>query len=885
MPLINLNKISYTGVASESDYFIGAVVNSSSGPKEVTIIKNENDLDTYFPDIENRNGYVNLLNSNSNLVLKRIQRTGSKESTLRITNKPYLKYVYPEVYSDLSLYPKAEDISENEIILDNSLINKLYFQEELILNSFTSISGMIAGLFNYNGVQDRIYLYLNNETYISLIDEDGSFGFQVNEFDILNDEFTQFELELISTDYTNPSLEISTKHSQNYSIQGVNTLSLVIDKFPFIDNIIYKDSFISTTYPITGYLEGDFNVGDIINIYIGDNTYETECDYLGKFSVDIPVEVLLSNSRIEGIAETVVFNGGKAKSVMNYQSDNLEIDLESDSRYHDSYIEVQKYGNRTLVYDIDFNSSETVNQDYIIIPSGNRSHWNDNIFIYFLDESNPVQSPNLFVNNPVSLFSVSSPQFPVLIPSDPIARVNWQNNRAELVYNILTEGSYNSVPGEINFNGIDIGCNKELCILDKVNNKLRLVFNTPVNDISYYTSNSLTNKFSIKSNLNETYKLLTRYSRWDSIISFSSLIQGDIEVGIKIEHIKGYQYYITETYKEDYNVYQVSLDRDELDYNGNNIFAENVINGVSKYIKCIVHLKEYSLGGPSGGLATYNDKYFNKDTDTPVIEGSYLLAKGSEGDTISNNEEAYIEAVKDIFNSDNDINVFHADVFYEKFHLNILLPYLKENQTVCVTSIPDTILNDRSTEEINIGPLLDNFLLEKEDREYLIYCFGHCRVDEKYTIPSSFYTLNKLITGDFAGPVEDNIVMSYLKKGEKDILTKKYINYMEESNGLYNVTYISNLPEYLDPIYLLSATYTKQYFTRFLRSKLGMYPMDLYFKLKSKISSVKSYTSLISLLKIKLFEVEGNDLKVILELELSGLINKTLSLTINLKAN
>lgn len=884
MPLINLNKISYTGVVGNSDYYIGSIVNSSSGPKEVKIIKNENDLDTYFPDIENRNGYVNLLSSNSNLVLKRLPRVGSKESTLRLTRNPFLKYVYPEVYSDLSLDPKTEEESVNEIILDSTLINKLYFQEDLVTNRFTSIIGMISGLFNYNGIQDKIYLYLNNETYLSSIDENGNFEFQVNEYDILTDEFTQFEFELITTDYSNPTLDISTKHFQDYSIQGVNTITLVINEFPFIDNIIYKDSFTSSTYPITGRLDGDFNDGDSISIQVENNIYPTTCDYLGNFSVDVPVDVLLANEKIEGVATTLALSGGKAKYIMNYQSDNLEIDLESDTRYHDSYIELQKYGNRTLVYDIDFNASETINQDYIIIPSANRSHWNSNIFIYFLDEANPVQSPNLFTNNPVSLFSVSSPQFPVLIPTDPIAKAEWQDNRAELVYNILTEGSYSAIPGEMNFNGIDIGCIKSLCVLDKVNNKLRLVFRTPVNDISYYTSNSMTNKFSINSNLTESYKLLTRYSRWDSIISFSSLIQGSIEVEIKVEHIKGYQYYITEIYKDESNTYHVSLDRDDLDYNGNNIFAENVINGVSRYIKCVVHLKEYNQGGSLSGLATYNDIYFNPFSEAPNLTGTYILTKGSEGD-ILNTDESYIESVEEIFSSDNDINVFHADIFFEKFHLTTLLPYLKANQTVCVTSIPDTILNDRLSSEVDIENLLDNFLLPDIDREYILYCFGHCRVNEKYTIPSSFYTINKLITGDFAGPIEDNIVMSYLKQGEKDIFTKRYVNYMEESNGSYNVTYISNLPEYLDPIYLLSAIYTKQYFTRFLRSKLGMYPMDLYFKLKSKASSVKSYTSLISSLKIKLFKVEGNNLSVILDLELSGLINKTLALTINLKAN
>lgn len=880
MPLINLNKISYTGVVGSSDYYIGAIVNASSGPKEVTIIRNENDLDTYFPDIDNRDGYVELLASDSNLILKRLPRVGSKEATIRITKNPLLRYVYPEIYDNLELNPVSNEVSANEIILDNSLVNKTYFQGDLEVNRYSSIKGAISGLFNYNGVPDIIFLYLNGVTYTSNLDEDGQFEFSVNEYDILNDEFTQFEFELITVDYTDPALSISTKHFQDYSIQGVNTITMVINPFPFLDNIIDKNSFPGTDYEISGYLDGDYEDNDTIILSIGDETYTTTCDYLGKFYQIVPVDILLENNFIQGIASTNVLEGGKAKYIMNYQSDNLDIDLTSDNRYSDSYIEVQKTGNRTLVYDIDFNASVTVNQDYLIIPSANPAHWNANLFVYFLDQANPVQSPNAFINNPVSLFSVSSPQFPVLIPTDPIAQAEWQDNRAELVYNIFTEGSYSAIPGEINFNGIDAGCIKSLCVLDKINNKVRLVFRTPVNDISYYTSNSLTNKFSVTSNLTESYKLLTRFSRWDSIISFSSLIQGSIEVEINIEHIKGYQYYITETYGEDSNTYLVSLDRDELDYNGDNMFAENIINGTSTYIKCVVHLKEYTL---QGKLATYDDQYFTF-TDAKDIEGDYLLSKGSEGDTMSLGNEPYIKSVEELFSADVDINVFHADVFYEKFHLQTLLPYLKANQTVCVTSIPDTILNDRYSDEVNIEPLLDTFLLPDEDREYILYCFGYCRVNESFTIPSSFYTINKLITGDFTGQIDDNIVMSNLKQGEIDVFERRFVNYMEKSNGNYYVTYISNLPAFLEPIYLLTAIYAKQYFTRFLRAKLGQYSMDLYFQLKSEIASVRSYTPLIADLRINLFKVTGNDLQVILNLELNGLMAKTLSLTINLKA-
>jgi hypothetical protein len=143
MPLIDLARIEYKGTNRSSDFYVGAVVNSSSGPKEVKVISNEIDLDTYFPDLEYREGYVKLLKAGANLALKRINNEGTRLSTLRLTNNPNLRYVYPKVYDSIEYEPTLETDFYSGILLDqlnpNNILDPLDLYPGSELLSINSI--------------------------------------------------------------------------------------------------------------------------------------------------------------------------------------------------------------------------------------------------------------------------------------------------------------------------------------------------------------------------------------------------------------------------------------------------------------------------------------------------------------------------------------------------------------------------------------------------------------------------------------------------------------------------------------------------------------------------------------------------------------------------
>lgn len=859
MPLIDLARINYQGVSQSSNFYIGSIVNSSSGPKELKIISNELDLDTYYPNLTYREGYLKLLNSGANLVLKRINNKNTRLATLRLTSNEFLRYVYPTVYDSIDYTPRDDNDFESGILIDPIGTNNILNPLDLYPGNMIPISGIIYGSFSEG---DSITLTVNSVIYSTQLTPEGKFTFLVDGTNLKDDLFTRLNFELL----TSNGIElVSIINYLDYSITGSSNIFINFDEIGLID--FHSLPLGVTTYIIRGVVSGYFNTNDVIDITVNGNNYSTQCDMRGEFYCTLNLTDVLNSNFIEGVVTTYSgINSFKAYNKVSYETDYLNLDLSSINEHKDAYIEMQTLGNKTLVYDIDFGTSELVSEDYLIIPRSNVANWNSNVMIYFVPEDESTMTPDDFAN-PVPINSVSSPQWKRIIPSDPTAKELMRSERAKFVYDLFT-GVHS---------GMDSGVIKHLCKLDEVNNKVTLVFSTPVSDIRYYQSNDPNdNPFTVSANSEYTNELLVRFSRVDSVVSFKTLIEGDIEIKIKLTHIEGFKFYLEETYRDRSNTYLVSLYASDRDYNGENIFIEDVINYSSSFIRCFVHVNNKIESGE------YTSIMASK------LEGEYLVTKGLEGENNLSDLTPYESSLEDLFTSDTELNLFITDVFNEKEYLDKLIPYLESSQVMAFTNIPDTILSPLdqvSTDLIEFSNRLDLFLVNNSKREYLIYCFGECFVDSLHYIPSSFYQARELIAGNFVGAIRDNLIASSLSDSERGILDKKFINYLEETDNSYNITYITNLPVYLEPIYLLASIYVKQSLTRYLHSKIGEYSMDIYFGLKQEILMIRNYTTLIRLLKINKFSIKSNTLNVIFDLELTGLVGKTLSINISLNIN
>jgi hypothetical protein len=859
MPLIDLARIEYKGTNRSSDFYVGAVVNSSSGPKEVKVISNEIDLDTYFPNLEYREGYVKLLKAGANLALKRINNEGTRLSTLRLTNNPNLRYVYPKVYDSIEYEPTLETDFYSGILIDSLNPNNTLDPLDLYPGSEVTISGIIYGSYN---VGDTIKAKINNVLYITQLDQEGKFTLVLNGVDFKEDEYSRLEVTLVTLN----GIDLTeVKTHLDYSLSGYENIFVDLDQIELIDNNSLPAGV--TTYEVRGVISGDFKDNDLVELIINGNSYFTNCDYRGEFIGVLSLSDVLQSNKIEVIATTNnSYRPFKAYNYIEYKTDYLDLDLNSTVEHRDAYIEMQTLNTKTLVYNIDFGTSDMFPEDYLIIPRSNPANWNSNVMIYFVSELDSTMTPDDFVN-PVPISSVSSPQWKLIIPDDHEAKELLRSNRAKYIYDLFT--------GAIS--GMDSGVIKNLCTLDEINNRVTLVFSTPVSDIKYYQSNDPSTPFSVTSDEERTNELLVQFSRLDSVISFKTLIEGSLEIKLKLTHIDGYKFYLEETYKDSSNTYLISLYASDKDYNGENIFVEDIINYTSTFIRSVVHINNSIESYLSTGVGF-------SPLDAKGLEGEYLVSKGLEGVNNISDLGTYESSIDALFESDMDLNLFLTDVFNEKEYLEKLQPKLESHQVMAMTNIPDSVLEGISSDG-EFSDRIDLFMLPDSKREFLIYCFGESLLNDLHYIPSSFYQARELIAGNFVGSIKDNIISSYLSDSERSILDKKYINYLEETDSTYNITYISNLPIYLEPIYLLTSIYAKQYLTRFMRSKIGEFGLDVYFEVKQEIANIVTYTSLISKLKIDKFYIEGNKLEVIFLLELTGLVGKTLSINISLNIN
>lgn len=845
MPLIDLARVIINESAPDSNYYVGAVVNSSSGPKEIKVITDLTGLETYFPDLKFKEGYKKILNSGAFLALKRLENDKTRVATLRLTSNPHLRYVYPRIYDNIDLIPADEDTFASGIIVDALNDGLPLGGEYLSDGGKINVPGIVHGNWNEG---DTITCFANNASYTAALSSEGTFEFNIDKINLLLDEYSRLTFSLFTL---NNGLFVEIKGILEYSIVGLPDLRI---KLKLFNNTNVIDTNYLTpsqlTYTVEGLVSGDYSTGDPVTLYIDSIPFFTTCSSNGSFSYDIPIDIILDNNFIE-VKVIHMFNGSEFKAIseMSYISDFLVLDLESNEVHKTAYIDIQSTGTKTLNYEIDFNTSQMLDEDYIIIPRADFPSWNNNLMIYYVTDS--TKTPDDFVD-PVSLQSVSTPQYRLTIPQDEVARSLMRNNRAKYIYDLFT--------GSIN--GINTGVIKKLCKLDEINNRVTLVFDTPISDISYFSSGDTLSPFKVSCNEDLNSELLTTYSRNESIISFSTLLEGDLEVKLKLVHDVDYKYFLTETLKETRNTYYISLEESDRDYNNQIIFAEDVINGSSILIKCKVH---------------------NLPDNPKDLEGDYLVSKGIKGNNINSDLSTYESSLEALFSSDVKLNAFLSDEFRSKEYLEVLQPKLDKHQVVGFTEIPDEALN--YVDLIDFKSNLDQFLLPIEKREYLIYSFGKVEHSVNEYIPSYFYLVREAIGGDFIADLTDNVMLSYLKPEEIVILESNWVNYLEETNSNYNVIEINNHPKYLEPIYLMISIYVKQILTRFLQGKLGEFPMNIFFSLNILLASLRRYSELISSLEIENFDVKTNTLRVRFELELTGLMGKLLSIEINLNTN
>lgn len=847
MPVIDLTMIRVSENSPRSDYYIGAVVNSSSGPRGVKIISNQRDLDNYFPDLKYREGYGMLLNSGASLVLKRLESSKSRVSTLRLTSNPNIRYVYPEVYDSIEFFPKDDSSFYSVILMDQINDGAPIKGPDLIESNYTKVKGSIGGDFNTN---DSIKCTVNEVEYQTQIDNLGNFEFSILNFNILYSKYKRLSLELIT--WNGDKFE-AVKHLSKYSIEGLPDINIELEPIN-AENVIGIDTETDFTSLITlkGLVYGDFLSGSTVYLKIGTEEFETQCSMNGTFQISLPISKFKDNKFVSAEVK-FPFNGNEyyAETSFNYFIDYVDIDVESLPEHMSAYKDIQTTVNKTLVYDIDFGTSSLNDEDFIIIPRSDVVNWDSNVMIYYVSSLTPFKTPDDFQMK-VTLESVSTPQFKFIIPEDEAEKEIMRLNRAKYLFDLFT--------GEIN--GADMGVIKDMCELDEINNRVKLVFSTPVSNISYSSSNDLNSPFTVKSNEKESNSMLVRLARDQSIISFSTLVQGDLEVQLTLKHIENFKFYLTEKVDNNSTTYMISLDEYDVDYNKENIFVENVLNGNSEFLKCIVH---------------------SLPSDPKSLEGEYLVTKGSKGVDINSNLDNYKKSLDYVFESGLDINLFLTDVFFEKEYLDILKSKLLMNEVVGVTMIPDEVLIYEEMSEFHSN--IDQFLIEDKNREFLIYSFGEVKLNAKRFMPAYFYQVKDLVNGKFLGIIKDNIIASQLRPEECDYLDSKFVNYLEESNSLYNVTDLVNIPTFLNPTYLLISTYVKQLLTRFLRSRIGTYSMGIYFELNLFLSDIRRYNSLIKSIKIDKYEVKENFLIVKFELELTGLVGTVLSINITLNIN
>jgi hypothetical protein len=538
---------------------------------------------------------------------------------------------------------------------------------------------------------------------------------------------------------------------------------------------------------------------------------------------------------------------------------------------------IQYYQDYTYNYVIDFNSSDMVEQDYFAIPKyGETTELDNSVLFYFVDF------------NPLTGYRLDISQFdpPVLfdsVGSDLIAINSGDNSlkdqRAKIVWDFYN-GNLTDVNDKIDIlynNSGDDNFIPSLSSLDEVNNKVTLVFRKPIADIKYNQSLGQ-NKFTVKSDEYLNYSLITSSTLLNSVVSFKSLLVGDSEFKLDFDYIKNYEYNLKVTYREDEQFFNVSLDRSATNFNGESIFIEDVIEKEYDLLECAVNLgTRIESTGP--------------DNFTPQmaedLQGTYYVAKGKIGtkdpytDNLGLTRYPFYDSIDELIEADIDYNLFLFGEFYDKIYLDYTEPLmLTPFNVIGLTTIPDSILFEDDI--ITKRSLIESYLLPRNKRGYLLYILGESEIDNGSYLSNTYYYALNAINSNFFNEITDNKKISQLNKIDQDFLDEYYINYIEYNDENYYINFITNLPEYIEPSYLFIANYINTSVKRFLRSKLSLYAKDLFLELKSNLKGLEKYSDLIKELTIADFKVNNNYVDTKIELELTGLVNRTIEMKITI---
>lgn len=561
---------------------------------------------------------------------------------------------------------------------------------------------------------------------------------------------------------------------------------------------------------------------------------------------------------------------------------------------------VQKLRTHTYNYVLDFNKARIEDEDWLAIPSyvydaneGEASELDLAKLFYFVDVNQPtVKQPDEIEGSlkPENFGGGAPVAIDINTPNETIvhALFEWYtgitdstiiNNNYAFTTNKPTEvWSGSKLPDEEYYNYVnylktlvpgDSNIIPELCKI--VDNKLILVFREPVSNVSYFKSKNIYG-FNVYSDSKLDYELLTEATLGDSVISFESLVEGDFELDVRLEYVKEYEFYMYFNHEGEEQSFYVSLDRDAKNFNGASIFVEDVLNKEYDLISCRVN-----LGGQiaSGSFTP---------SDAQSIEGSYLVAKGNDGSSLPYANENWeyrdplFDSIDELVDSDIDANLFLFDGFNRLRHQNYIVDnYLDPLNMIGFVNIPDHIIFNESDKEA----ALIRRLLPENKRMNILYTFGKS-IWKSRVINNSFYYALNAINADYHNTIKDNKFISVLKQSDKDLLDKYKINYIESNiNGFY-IDFIQNYPQYLEPAYALVANYVHVSVKRYLRTNLGIFPKDLLRGINTRLFNIKSHSNLITDLSVSEFKVETNTVTTILNLEVSGLLNRIIELKIKI---
>lgn len=533
---------------------------------------------------------------------------------------------------------------------------------------------------------------------------------------------------------------------------------------------------------------------------------------------------------------------------------------------------IQYNRSHTYNYVIDFNDSDMMNRDYLAIPKYNNSNLDNSVLFYFTDfeptNGSSMESPDEF-DPPVTLDSVGIDTI-AINSQDPFLK----NRRAKIIYdwylgNLFTDPRYFIVNGYGDPNVIP-----SLCEYNEEDNKVTLVFRKPVSNIKY--SNSLGNtKFEVSSDEYIDYDLLTNASLSNSVVSFESVLVGKSQLKLKLTHLKGYIFILDINYRDSESSFEVSLDRDDIGFDGESLFIEDVLSKEYDLLKCHVNLGNRIE-------STGNDHY--PISEAKNLSGTYYVSKGKLGDEspVYNYDLNYMnypfyKSVDEIIESDVTSNLFmfneFTDLNYQKYANDLLI---RKNNMIGLVSVPDKVItNFPQIDE------LESYLLPKSDRSNLIYVLGDSDVGLEF-IPNTYYYALIGVTNRFNKTIQDNKFISELSINDKEILDYYKINYLENDIDKYYINFIHNYSEFLDPSYLYVSNYIYCYIERLLKSNLSMYSKTLGRKLSTEISVLSNYSNLIKNLKIGNFEVNKNEVNITIDLSLEGLTRRIIEMRITI---